>query len=374
MTTEPIGLYLHIPFCKSKCAYCDFVSFGGALSEYEDSYTAALINEICEYRSKEKIKVNTVFFGGGTPTLISAKAFEKIVSALFDVFEILPGTEFTVEANPKTVTKEKLRLYTSLGVNRISLGLQSYHENELKTLGRIHNFEEFAQTYAACRNAGISNINVDLMYGIPEQTEESFRITLEKIIDLAPEHISAYGLILEEGTRLYAQKDVLKFPTEEEECKMYYMAAELLRNSGYAHYEISNYARAGFECRHNLKYWQDKEYIGLGLAAHSYYGKKRYSNPVGFSEYFSPSVKEYRQTEIIDTEANAYEYAMMHLRLADGFSLSDYEKRFKRSFTSGKEAFIQKLKSSGYIIISEDRISLTERGFYVSNTILSELL
>ena len=374
MTTEPIGIYVHIPFCKSKCAYCDFVSFGGALEMYEERYVASLVREIYEYRRQEKIKADTVFFGGGTPSVISAKSFIKITDALRDVFEISPSAEFTIEANPKTITEEKLISYNNAGVNRISLGLQSVDEKELKTLGRIHNFDDFVCSYNLCRSYGVSNINVDLMYGIPYQTKESFAHTLTKIVDLSPEHISAYGLILEEGTRLYCKKDSLPFPSEDEECDMYYMAAEFLRESGYSHYEISNYAKKGFRCAHNLKYWNDEEYIGFGLAAHSYFGKKRYANPVEFSEYFSPEWKEYRQIDEICDKDNAYEYAMMHLRLADGFLLSDYERRFKKTFANDKRPFIEELIKNGYMQITDGRISLTEKGFYVSNSILSEIL
>ncbi len=374
MTTKPIGLYVHIPFCKQKCAYCDFISFGGALSEFERSYTEALAKEILEYKVEEKIKVDTVFFGGGTPSIISAESLKKITNALRESFEILPSAEFTLEANPKTVTKEKLSAYSELGVNRISIGLQSIHENELKSLGRIHNFDEFLESYELCLNEGITNINVDLMYGLPSQTIKSFSETLDKVIALSPSHISAYGLILEEGTRLCENRDSLTFPTEDEECEMYYTAAKKLKDAGYSHYEVSNYAKDSLECRHNLKYWRDEEYIGLGLAAHSYFGKKRYANPVGFTEYFSPKRKEYRQIEKIDLEANAYEYAMMRLRLSEGFLLSDYEKRFGLSFLSGRETLIDKLIESGYATLISGRLSLTEEGFYVSNSILSELL
>ena len=374
MITEPIGLYVHIPFCKSKCNYCDFVSFANLQNEYEDKYVDALIDEISEYSAHEKIPLDTLFFGGGTPSVISSHSFERIVNAIRKSFNILPSAEFTIEANPKTLTGEKLSLYTSLGVNRISLGLQSIHENELEILGRIHSFEEFLESYSLCQEHGISNVNVDLMYAIPEQTVDSFTNTLRKIISISPTHISAYSLILEEGTCLYKKKDLLNFPTEDEECEMYYKAADILRDAGYSHYEISNYALEGYECRHNLKYWQNKEYIGLGLAAHSYLGKKRYSNPVVFSEYFSAKRKEYRQTESIDISTNAYEYVMTHLRLAQGFSLLDYERKFGCSFISGRESLLSDLEKSGYLKCSDGRISLTEKGFYVSNTVISELI
>lgn len=343
-------------------------------NEYENKYVDALIDEISEYSTEEKISLDTVFFGGGTPSVISSASFERIVNAIRKSFNILPSTEFTVEANPKTLTQEKLSLYTRLGVNRISLGLQSIHENELKILGRIHSFEEFLESYNLCLEHGISNVNVDLMYAIPEQTVDTFIDTIRKIISLSPTHISAYSLILEEGTCLYKRKDALTFPPEDEECEMYYRAADILRDAGYIHYEISNYALKGYECRHNLKYWQNKEYIGLGLAAHSYLDKKRYSNPVSFSEYFSKNRKEYRQTESIDISTNAYEYVMTHLRLSQGFSLLDYERKFGASFVSGKESLLSDLEKSGYLKHESGRISLTEKGFYVSNTIISELI
>ena len=206
MTTDHRGLYLHVPFCKSKCAYCDFVSFAGALEAYEEKYVEALISEIYEYESKEKIKIDTVFVGGGTPSVISARSFVRIADAIRNVFDLSSCSEFTVEANPKTVTAEKLSAYTRCGVNRISLGLQTIHENELKILGRIHTFQDFLDSYSLCLNAGIRNVNVDLMYAIPEQTVATFTETLKRIIDLSPTHISAYGLILEPGTRLEKEK------------------------------------------------------------------------------------------------------------------------------------------------------------------------
>ena len=374
MITDPIGLYVHVPFCKSKCAYCDFLSFPACTEKYEEDYVDALIREISSYKGEERIRVDTVFFGGGTPTLLSKDSFSRIAEAIYKTFQIMPNTEFTLEANPKTVLSESLAAYKEYGVNRISLGLQSSHKNELKKLGRIHNFDEFLASYELCRNAGIENINVDLMYGIVDQTLSSFEKTLCRVAALSCEHISVYGLILESGTPLYNMRDKLTFPTEDEECDMYYLAADLLRSYGYLHYEISNYAKSGYECRHNLKYWRDAEYIGLGLAAHSYYGNKRFSNPESFSEYFAPDMPNYRTETVITKEDNAYEYAMMRLRLREGFSLNDYRERFSVSFTEGKEGYIENLIGGGFLKIENGRISLTEKGFYVSNTILSELI
>lgn len=374
MTTKPIGIYVHIPFCKQKCAYCDFVSFAGALERYEEQYVNALVKEIQSYGEEQKIKVDTIFFGGGTPSVISARSFEKISSAIFDTFEIMPDTEFTLEANPKTLTDEKLSVYKEHGVNRISLGLQSFCEKELKILGRIHNFEDFKTSYEMCIRYGITNINVDLMYALPTQTVESLTRTLSEVTSLSPSHISAYSLILEEGTRLFQEKEKHVFPSEEEEYEMYLAITKTLADAGYSHYEISNYAKAGYESRHNLKYWRDEEYIGLGLAAHSYFGRKRYANPSTFSEYFSLSDREYLQCEEIDKDANAYEYAMMRLRLSEGFSLSEYKSLFGRDFPVGKEHCITRLIDGGYIVLANDKISLTEKGFYVSNEILSQIL
>ncbi len=374
MITEPIGLYVHIPFCKSKCSYCDFVSFPDATAEYEEKYVDALINEISEYESDKKIPADTVFFGGGTPSVISARSFERIAETIKKIFNILPSAEFTIEANPKTLTEEKLSVYKQTGVNRISFGLQSIREKELKILGRIHNFTDFLDSYNLCAKHGISNINVDLMYSIPEQTSGSFIDTVKAVISLSPKHISAYSLILEEGTRLYKMKDALTFPSEEQECDMYYKAADILKNAGYFHYEISNYALGGYECNHNLKYWENKEYIGLGLAAHSYFGKKRYSNTALFSEYFSEEREKYRQIENIDIKTSAYEYVMTHLRLSRGFSLSDYQEKFGSSFIYGREAVLADLERNGYLSIENGRIALTEKGFYVSNTIITELI
>lgn len=374
MTTKPIGIYVHIPFCKQKCAYCDFVSFAGALEKYEAEYTEALVREIRSYKESPKIKADTVFFGGGTPSVISSASFEKIASAIYDTFEILPNAEFTLEANPKTLTDEKLMVYKRYGVNRISLGLQSFCEKELKILGRIHNFEEFKKTYQLCLVHGITNINVDLMYALPSQNTKTLERTLREVIALSPTHISAYSLILEQGTRLFEEREKYVFPNEDEECDMYLLITESLAKAGYLHYEISNYAKAGYESRHNLKYWHDEQYIGVGIAAHSYFGRKRYSNPTSFSEYFSLSGREYLQCEDIDEASHAYEYAMMRLRLSKGFSLSEYRTLFGKDFLSGKEEYISRLIDEGYMTLSKDVIALTEKGFYVSNEILSRIL
>ena len=373
MTTKPIGLYVHIPFCVRKCNYCDFCSFPMGESRFKSDYVNALCREIEGYRGKG-ITLDSIFFGGGTPSLLDEDEAYAIIDKIKQSFTVMEDVEFTVEANPGTVDEAKLKALVDMGVNRISFGLQSIHEHELKILGRIHNFDDFAEAYEMARRCGIKNINVDLMYGIPEQTADSFASTLDRIVALSPEHISLYGLILEEGTPLYRMQDSLDLPSEDEECDMYYYAADLLRRSGYRHYEISNYALNGKECRHNLKYWRCEEYIGVGLSAYSYFDGARFGNTSIPSEYLSGEYTEYTLREDIDKDSRAYETVMLGLRTADGISLSRYERSFGHSFFLGREEKIASLISQGYVKVEDDRFYLTEKGFYVSNSILTELI
>lgn len=372
-TTDPIGLYVHIPFCVKKCAYCDFCSFSIREINDKDRYIDALCAEILSYRDRG-IKIDSIFFGGGTPSLLSGAEFKRITKAIEDSFEIIPGAEFTVECNPKTLIRENLEDYIRCGVNRISIGLQSIHENELKKLGRIHSFEDFLSTYGMIRESGIKNVSVDLMYGIPEQNAKSFEETLDAVCALSVEHISVYGLIVEEGTYLADHLSDYLLPNEDCECDMYSLACNRLEKAGYSHYEISNYAKPGFRCKHNLKYWNDEEYIGVGVSAYSYYGSSRFGNSRDYKKYVSDFSSCRLTDEIIDNESERYEFAMLSLRLSDGFSLEEYENRFGCDFLSGKEKIVKKLSESGLLRISQGRLMLTEKGFYVSNSILGELL
>ena len=374
MKTDPIGLYIHIPFCKKKCNYCDFCSYSDLDSDTRKRYLKALIREIESYRREERVKADTVFFGGGTPSLLLPEEFGAICDALEESFEISEDTEFTIEANPKTLSKEKLSSYIARGVNRVSIGLQTIHENERKILGRIHNLDDFKAAYSMVQDSGISNVGIDLMYGIPCQTIDSFRATLESAVSFSPTHISAYGLILEEGTPLWNMRDELTFPTEDEECEMYELACSRLRLAGYEHYEISNYAKPGYRSRHNLKYWENKSFIGVGVAAYSSYGGRRYGNFAGIYEYLSEDPKQYLTEEVIDSDAFAYEYVMLGLRLKDGISLSEYERKYSTDFLLGRRERILELVSGGYMTLDSDRLALTEKGFYVSNAILTDLL
>lgn len=374
MKTKPIGLYVHIPFCIRKCNYCDFCSYSDIEPRIKEGYISRLTEEILSYKREEKLAVDTIFFGGGTPSLLAPDEFFKICDAIEETFDIVEDAEFTIEANPKTVSPEKLSAYVSRGVNRISLGVQSIHDNELKILGRIHNCEDFFEAYNLVLNSGIKNISVDVMYGIPEQTKDSFEKTLRKIVSMNPRHISVYGLILEEGTHFYKRREELNFPSEDDECDMYYLAASLLSEAGYSHYEISNYAKPGFESRHNMKYWKMSDFIGVGVTAYSFFEGKRYGNLCDISEYISSDLKQYTKEESLNSADLAFEYAMLGLRTAGGISLEEYKTLFNTDFLSKNREKIDTYVRGGYMTLIGDCISLTEKGFYVSNTILADLL
>ena len=374
MKTDGIGLYVHTPLCVKKCNYCDFCSFSAGEASWREEYINTLCREIMSY-SERSIKIDTVFFGGGTPSLLTPREFDKICSAIDKSFSLSPEVEFTIEANPKTLTRENLSSYISCGVNRISMGLQSIRENELKILGRIHDFADFLESYSLVRECGIDNINIDLMYGIPEQTRTSFSETIKTVTSLSPEHISLYGLILEPGTPFYQDRESLPIPSEDEECAMYYLAIEELCNLGYSHYEISNYAKPGRECKHNLKYWENKEYVGVGVSAYSYFDGERYGNSSSIREYLSPEREKYVSREKITQSDKAYEYVMLGLRLRQGISQIEYKKLFNSDFVNEqRQTKLQELSMLGYLTMTDDRIALTDKGFYISNKILTDLI
>ena len=374
MTTNPRGLYVHIPFCKRKCNYCDFCS-KPAHKEEIDEYITALTDEIKTYRRDEKIRIDTVFIGGGTPSLLTLDQFLKIDEEIKKTFDTSCMKEYTIEVNPATLNRDVLSGYIASGVNRISIGMQTIHENEGKILGRIHSYEDFERTYNMVRSAGINNVNVDIMYGIPSQTEESFSKTLEKIIGLSPEHVSCYGLIVEEGTPFFEMRKNLDLPDEDTEVSMYEKAHDLLVKSGYLHYEISNYAKPGYKCSHNLKYWNCEEYIGVGIAAHSYYEGERFSNSKRFSDYYSRDTIDCKSYEERSESDERFEYAMLALRLSEGIDLKLYRERFGEDFISSdrKEA-IDRFINAGLMELALGRLMLTYRGFYLSSAIMAEIL
>lgn len=373
MAIDNLGLYVHIPYCVRKCNYCDFCSLPNGGSNVPDEYVSALCTEIISYKKEKRRCLDTVYFGGGTPSLLSVSQMQKILGCIRETFDISSLAEITFEANPGTLSEDKAHGFKALGFNRVSLGLQSIHENEMKKLGRIHNFEEFLSAFNLLRMAGFDNINVDLMYGIPYQTKESFESTVRTVVAMSPEHISSYGLILEEGTPLFLQKDTLQFPTQDDECDMYDLCREILGQSGYEHYEISNYAKSGKRSRHNMLYWNLAEYIGVGAAAHSYLDGHRYYNTDRVSEYINSMLDgDFSRAE---SEVDLpFEYVMLKLRLSDGFLLSEYEALFGKSFLSGREEIVDRLGKEGLLEIENGALRLTERGFYLSNSILVEFL
>ena len=299
-----LEIYIHIPFCVKKCDYCDFLSAPADL-ETKEKYVEALINEIKLNKNKmSEYVVDTVFIGGGTPSLLEENQISKIMSVLKDNCNMSENPEITIECNPGTITESKLWEYKKSGINRISFGLQSANDQELKSIGRIHNYAGFLESYNLARKCGFDNINVDLMSALPGQTLKSYEETLNKVVRLEPEHISAYSLIVEENTLMYYRvkkaqiKGINILPDEESERKMYYLTNNILRSNGYRKYEISNYSKPGKECKHNIGYWQRKEYLGFGIGAASLYKENRYNNISDINKYIEVLTNNIKENSI----------------------------------------------------------------------------
>ncbi len=382
-----VGLYIHIPFCLHKCAYCDFCSSVAKDKLQMQAYVDALAQDIMHTAktvAADDIIVDSIFVGGGTPSLLSKKDIEYLTDTIYESFRVTEDAEFTFEVNPATLDRAKARTLIDCGVNRLSIGLQSAHDNELEDLSRIHTLKDFINCYKTARKAGFENINVDVMYGIPEQTVESFMQTLELVCELSPEHISMYGLRIEDGTPFSVHRQELELPDEDTEYAMFRQGREFLREHGYSHYEISNYALEGYESKHNLKYWRCEEYIGIGVAAHSYYGGVRYAKITDTDRYISYICGEdgenYADTvvassvEKITQDALECEYVMLGLRTSAGIVKSDYKRRFGVDFDSKYAQRIADYAEAGFIIDSEKRCRFSPEGMYVSNRILSDIL
>lgn len=368
---KPLSLYIHVPFCARKCAYCDFASWSGIEDQWE-VYFHALWKEMDAWRETlSGREIVSVFFGGGTPTLVPA---EYIAETLARIGGTAPNAEITLEGNPGTLSREKLSVYRVAGVNRLSLGAQSFDDALLKVLGRIHSSAQIDEAVAMARLAGFENLNLDLMYGLPGQTEERWQESLKRALALDTPHISAYSLIVEEGTPLCADVAAgrLVLPDEDAVVRMQRLATAMLADAGLPRYEISNYARPGFECRHNLVYWRRGDYLGLGCAAHSFLDGRRFENPASLQKYLAG---ERQRNEILLTdEDEAEEMLMLSTRTVQGFDLMEYRARFQRDFEKEHEAAIARLKASGLIRIEGGTLRLTERGMEVQNAVLVELL
>ncbi|MBR5452872.1 MAG: radical SAM family heme chaperone HemW [Clostridia bacterium] len=371
-----MGIYIHIPFCKSKCAYCDFYS-GNFSAPQREEYLACLSEHIKRLAPlTDGFTVDSVFLGGGTPTVIGGEGIARVGETVSAAFDLSVDLEFSVEANPGTVTRDDLDVMKKAGVNRISFGLQSSHDDELKTLSRIHSYSQFLSAYGDARAAGIDNINVDLMYGLPGQTVDSFALTLERVSALSPEHLSLYGLKIEDNTPFGRMKDSLSLPDEDSEYEMYLGAAEKLGGAGYRHYEISNYAKPGRECRHNLKYWDALEYIGFGPSAYSYFGGRRYGYAGSLTEYCSAVKKGTEPIEFdeaVSQKDREAEYIMLRLRLRDGIGTGEFFRRFGVDFAQKYRDKLKKYISLEVMEKDGDRYYLNDRGMYVSNTVISDI-
>ena len=365
---KSLGIYVHIPFCIKKCLYCDFCSFPDSLCDM-GAYTDELCRRIREARDAcLEYTVDTVYFGGGTPTLLPISELKKLFLALYDSFNIENGAEITCECNPATADLKYFSELCALGVNRLSIGLQSANDNELRALGRSHSFDDFLKAFFDARAAGFDNISVDLMYAIPEQTLQSFEYSIDRVLELSPEHISSYGLKIEENTLFAKLKDRLILPDEDEEFFMYKLLGDKLGENGYNKYEISNFARKGYESRHNVRYWRGKEYLGFGVAAHSYFNGERYGNDRDIKGFIAgKDITEDRRT--VSEHDRDIEYVMLGLRLSDGVD----QKELLR-IVENKYPYVRQMIKDGFMQQKDGRISFTDKGFFVSNHILSQIL
>lgn len=377
---KELELYLHIPFCVSKCKYCDFLSAPSG-EEQRQIYVERLCRRIRYWSDvihNYGYEIVSIFVGGGTPSILTEAQITQVFEAVHESFPIREDAEITLEMNPGTDVKDKLPVYRELGINRLSMGFQSADNEELKCLGRIHTYEDFRQVYQWAREAGFTNINVDLMSAIPGQTLESYEDTLRKVADLEPEHISAYSLIIEEGTPFYERygegRHAEELPDEDIERQMYVRTGEILEDYGYHRYEISNYAKDGYECRHNLGYWDRKEYLGLGAGASSLMDHIRWKEP----DHIGPStglvLEEREDFTRLRRKDEMEEFMFLGLRKINGVSEYDFYKSFRVSMDEIYKESIENLIKEGLLVREEDRIRLTDRGIDLSNYALSQFL
>ena len=377
MKNKEIGVYVHIPFCKQKCYYCDFISYCNKDNLIED-YVKAVKKEIRMQNIQSQI--TTVYIGGGTPSYIDSKYIVEIIDEIKKK-NLSKRPEITIEVNPGTVTKEKLKDYKKCGINRLSIGLQSAKDEILKEIGRIHNFEQFLETYRMARKVGFKNINVDLILGIPNQRIKDLKDSLEKIIELQPEHISVYSLIVEDGTPIAnkIEKGELELPDEDTERNMYWYVKNTLELNGYIHYEISNFAKKGRESKHNKNCWNQNQYFGFGVAAHSYRDITRYSNTEKIEEYIKNVMTErLDRNRIIHEIQKEYdaekEYMLLGLRKIVGVNISEFKLKFGDNPIYLFRNELKKLTDEGLIIVDEDFIRLTNKGIDLANLVWEEFV
>lgn len=375
---KTLGVYIHIPFCRSKCEYCDFYSLGGSRDKrLVDNYMQALAVHFKETGAlASDYVVDTVYFGGGTPSFFGADNLRRIFAELQHRFRVDKDAEVTFEANPDSVSITLLKKLRAEGFNRISLGVQSDRDDMLKRLGRPHSYEQARTAVQAARNCGFDNISIDLMYGLPNQTLLQWEETLSHVLLLRPDHVSCYGLKVEEGTPLWSYKDQANLPSDEVQADMYLRMVSILKDQGCRQYEISNFARPGYECRHNLKYWLGREYVGFGPAAASDFAGKRYTNLPDIHTYVRGVLKQdipiLSECETIPLRERAGEYVMLRLRTTRGIEAEEYEKNFLMPFEPLLE-IIQPLSERGLFERINGRWVLTPKGFLLSNRVITLL-
>ena len=374
----PLGIYVHVPFCRSKCQYCDFYSLTEKHDKLIDGYLDATINHIKEAGAlAPNYKVDTVYFGGGTPSFFGADGLATILTAIRRNFDVDASAEITFEANPDSISDALLKRLRAEGFNRVSLGIQSDDDTILEKLGRPHNFAQAVQAYHRIRKAGFKNVSVDLMYGLPGQTMKMWRETLDNILDLNPEHISCYGLKVEEGTPLYDVREFSNLPDDDLQADMYLAAVEKLRSAGFRQYEISNFARKGLYSRHNMKYWTGGEYLGFGPSASSDFAGKRFTLARDLHGYIK-GIKEggevMEDVQDIPLRERAGEYLMLRLRTSTGIQADEYERLFLLPFEPLREVLKKHMDFYYVYLNDEGRWSLTPKGYLVSNSIISDLL
>ena len=371
---SPVEIYIHIPFCIRKCDYCDFLS-GPSGPEEQADYVQALLREIQAVEEGEGRSVSSIFIGGGTPSVLDERLLGDILKEIRNRFKVEEDAEITIEVNPGTANIGKLQAYREMGINRLSIGLQSPQDRELKILGRIHNYGQFLETYQEARTVGFDNINIDLMSAIPDQTYEGWVKNLRTVAELEPEHISAYSLIVEEGTPFAARK--LNLPDEDTEYNMYEATAQILKEYGFEQYEISNYARKGRKCRHNVGYWTRQDYLGFGLGASSLYGKERFANTADMKKYLenSKNPEKIREKEpSLTREDEMAEFMFLGLRMTKGISKADFQRCFGCTIESVYGEVLEKYESMELLLEKDGRIFLSREGIHVSNSIMAEFL
>ena len=382
MAKKELGIYIHIPFCKQKCNYCDFISYTNKCQKIEE-YIKCLKKEISLFDFSNYI-VTTIYIGGGTPSFVDSKYIKDIMNTVYEKVNkdnIDDNVEITIEVNPGTVNKEKLEDYKKIGINRLSIGLQSTNDKLLKEIGRIHNFKQFLYAYNLAKEVGFENINIDLMLGLPNQTIKDLKESLDIIIKLNPNHVSCYSLIVEEGTKLYNQveKGKIKLPDEELERNMYWYVKNTLELNGYNHYEISNFSKKGKESKHNMNCWNQEEYIGFGVAAHSYINNTRFSNTINVEDYITNINNGNNQKNVTIEEKQTLEdkkdeFMMLGFRKIDGVNISKFKEKFVDNPIYLYKEKLNKLVEEGLIEIDLNNIKLTNKGIDLANLVFEEFV